>query len=81
MPKIQWTDLPLALRDHLFERLAERKITVDDLYRLKVWRESDPDTPEGDWYKDFGSFIICGSGEFPKTVLAQGMAPFGSPIE
>ena len=29
---------------------------------------SGPWAPEGDWYKDFGSFMICGSGEFPKTV-------------
>ncbi len=35
MPKIQWTRLPPALRDHLFERLRERKITTEDLYRLK----------------------------------------------
>jgi hypothetical protein len=33
MPKIQWSDLPPALRDHLFDRLSERKITVEDLYR------------------------------------------------
>ncbi|MBI4460051.1 MAG: hypothetical protein HY648_08345 [Acidobacteria bacterium] len=26
MPKIQWTSLPPSLRDHLFERLRERKI-------------------------------------------------------
>jgi len=38
MPKIQWTNLPPALRDHLFDRLRERKITVEDLYRLKLWR-------------------------------------------
>jgi hypothetical protein len=47
MPKIQWTDLPAALRDHLFDRLAERKISREDLYLLKAWRESDPDAPEG----------------------------------
>src|SRR2546428_12745469 len=40
MPKIQWTGLPPALRDHLFERLRERKITAEDLYQLKAWRES-----------------------------------------
>lgn len=34
--KIQWTDLPLALRDHLFDRVRERKITAEDLYRLKL---------------------------------------------
>ena len=74
MPKIQWTDLPAALCDHLFERLAERKITVEGLYQLKLWRESDPDAPEGAWYKDFGSFKICGEGKFPKTFLLRGQA-------
>jgi len=28
MPKIEWTNLPPALRDHLFDRLRERKITA-----------------------------------------------------
>lgn len=32
MPKIQWTDLPPALRNHLFDRLRDRKITVEELY-------------------------------------------------
>jgi AbrB family looped-hinge helix DNA binding protein len=47
MPKIQWTGLPAALRDHLFDRLRERNITAEDLYQLKAWRESDPDAPDG----------------------------------
>ncbi len=69
MPKIRWTDLPPALRDHLFERLRDRKITAEDLYKLKLWRESEPEAPEGAWYKDFGSSKICGEGKFPKTFL------------
>ncbi|HEX3580866.1 MAG TPA: ATP-binding protein [Thermoanaerobaculia bacterium] len=36
MPKIQWAGLPPALRDHLFERFRDRKITVEDLYQLKT---------------------------------------------
>jgi hypothetical protein len=67
MPKIRWKDLPPALREHLFERLRERKISAADVYQLKLWRESEPEAPEGDWYKDFGSFKICGEGEYPKT--------------
>jgi hypothetical protein len=47
-----------ALRDHLFEWLAERKITVEDLYQLKLWREPEPDAPEDALYKDLGSFKI-----------------------
>jgi hypothetical protein len=80
MPKIQWTDLPLALRDHLFDRLAERKISVEDLYRLKLWRESEPDAPEGPWYKDFGSFKICGEGKNPKTFLLRGQVATGEKL-
>ena len=27
-------------------RLEHRKITAEDLYKLKLWRESDPEAPE-----------------------------------
>ena len=32
-------------------------------------------------YKDFGSFKLCGSGEYPRTVLTKGMQAFGQSIE
>ena len=80
MPRIRWTDLPPALREHLFERLRERKISAEDLYRLKLWRESNPETPDGPWYKDFGSFKICGDGEFPVTFLLRGQAARGKEL-
>ena len=80
MPKIQWTDLPPALRDHLFDRLRKRKITVEDLYQLKMRRESEPDAPDELWYKDFGSFKICGEGRYPKTFLLGGQAAQGQKL-
>lgn len=80
MPKIQWTDLPTALRDHLFERLRERRITAEDLFKLKQWRESESDAPSGLWYKDFGSFKICGEGQYPKTFLLRGQPAKGEKL-
>jgi hypothetical protein len=80
MPKIRWTDLPPALRDHLFDRVREREIAIEDLYRLKLWRESEPQAPEGPWYKDFGSFKLCGEGQYPKTFLLRGQAARGKEI-
>jgi hypothetical protein len=77
LPTIQWSDLPPALRDHLFDRLRDRKITVDDLYQLKLWRESNPEAPDGPWFKDFGSFKVCGEGRYPKTFLLRGHAARG----
>ena len=77
MPRIRWKDLPPALREPLFDRLRERKISAEDLYELKLWRESEADAPEGAWYKDFGSFKICGEGEYPKTFLLRGQSARG----
>jgi hypothetical protein len=80
VPRIQWTDLPVALRDHLFDRLRERKITVEDLYQLKLWRESEPEAPDGPWFKDFDSFKICGEGKYPKTFLLRGQVARGQKL-
>jgi len=81
MPRIQWTSLPADLHDHLFERARERQISIDDLYLLKLWRESGPEAPDGLWYKDFGSFKICGEGQYPKTFLLRGQAARGQEIK
>jgi hypothetical protein len=80
MPKIRWTNRPPILREHLFDRVAERQIAAEDLYKLKLWRESQPEAPEGPWYKDFESFKICGDGEFPKTFLLKGHAARGKSL-
>ena len=80
MPTIQWSHLPPALRDHLFDRLRDRKITVEDLYQLKLWRESNPEAPDGPWFKDFGSFKICGEGRYPETFLLRGHAAKGEKL-
>ena len=81
MPKIRFTDLPRDLWRHLVARVEERHIPLTDLHRLEAWVYSQPFAPDGDWYKDFGSFKLCGSGEFPKTVLLKGMKPYGKQID
>lgn len=80
MPRIRWSGLPPALRDHLFDRLRQRRITAEDLYRLKTWRELNPDAPEGLWYKDLGSFKICGEERYPKTFLLAGQVAKGEKL-
>ncbi|MGC2322354.1 MAG: hypothetical protein WA463_06965 [Terriglobales bacterium] len=80
MPKIQWTHLPLDLRDHLFDRARERQISGEDLFRLKEWRASEPEAPDGLWYKNFGSFKLCGEGKYPKTFLLRGQIAKGKEI-
>lgn len=81
MPKIQWDDLPVDLRRHLFLRARERALSFDDIHRLKEWQESAPDAPDGEWFKDFGSFKLCGEGKHPKTFLLRGQPAKGKEIE
>ena len=81
MPKIRFSDLPRGLWQHLLERAQQREVSLADLSRLQAWVKSEPHAPDGDWYKDFGSFKLCGSGEYPRTVLTKGMAAFGKEIE
>ena len=81
MPKIRFSDLPRGLWQHLLERVAQREIGIADLRRLPEWVKSGPWAPEGDWYKDFGSFKLCGSGEYPRTVPTKSMRAFGQQIK
>lgn len=81
MPKIeQWDNLPENVRQHLIDRMRDRAISVADLNQLRVWIESKPEVPEGAWYKDFGSFKICGHGSCPKTFLLRGQAAKGESL-
>jgi hypothetical protein len=81
MPRIApWDDLPPAVRRHLIDRMRDRAISVADLNQLRVWIESQPEVPEGDWYKSFGSFTICGCGPFPKTFLLRGQIAKGAAL-
>ena len=81
MPQIErWDNLPEGVRQHLIERMRDRAISVSDLNQLRLWIESRPQVPAGDWYKDFGSFKICGSGSYPKTFPLRRQAPGGQTL-
>jgi len=78
MPQIEtWSKLPAALRDHLVDRMRDRNISVGDLNQVRLWMETKPEVPEGPWYKDFGSFKLCGAGKYPKTFLLAGQPAAG----
>jgi hypothetical protein len=70
----------VGVREHLGDRMRERAISIADLNQLRLWIASKPEVPKGDWYKDFGSFKICGHGSFPKTFLLHGQAAKGEAV-
>jgi hypothetical protein len=81
MPKIEtWDDFPVGVRQHLIDRVLDRAIGIADPDKLRVRIDSLPEVPEGDWFKDFGSFKICGLGSFPKTFLLRGQVGKGEAL-
>jgi hypothetical protein len=81
MPKIEtWSNFPSNVRQHLIDRMRDREISVADLNQLRLWIDSTPEVPDGDWFKDFGSFKICGRGPLPKTFLLRGQSAKGEAI-
>jgi hypothetical protein len=78
MPRLErWDNLPEGVRQHLIERMRDRAISISDLNQLRLWVETRPEVPEGDWSKDFGSFKLCGRGSYPKTFLLRGQVAKG----
>ena len=60
--------------------MHDRNITLSDLNQLRLWMETKPEVPPGLWYKDFGSFKLCGEGRLPKTFLLAGQPAVGSKL-
>ena len=81
MPKIQFSDPPRDVWHHLLHGFDAGRISVRDLLTIQAWVRSGPVAPDGDWYKDFGSFFLCGTGKLPMTILEKGMKPSGDSID
>ena len=60
--------------------MRDLTISLADLNQLRLWIESKPEVPEGDWYKDFGTFKIWGRESLPKTFLLRGQAAKGQAL-
>jgi hypothetical protein len=81
MPRIEsWDNFPVGVRRHLIDRMRDRATRISDLNQLRLWIDSEPEVPAGDWYKDFGSFKLCGRGSFSKTFLLRGQAAKGEAV-
>ena len=80
MPRIRRHGLPPALLDHLLDRVASRRISADQLGLLADWLSTEPDVPEGKWFKKFPSVTVCGEGELVKTFLLPGQIATGEEV-
>ena len=80
MPKIRRTNLPPGVFQHLLDRIQDRSIRADQLVLLARWLDSEPEVPEGEWYKRFPGMIACGEGGLIKTFLLSTQHPRGKRV-
>jgi len=62
-------------------RIKSRQIAVDQLGLLADWLATQPDVPEGKWFKRFPGMIVCGEGEFIRTFLQAEQAALGEELK
>jgi hypothetical protein len=80
MPRVRREGIPEAVMAHLIKRVREREVSPSQLGLLAQWLDSDPEVPEGKWFKRFPEMIVCGEGELVKTFLRSGQLPIGEEI-
>ena len=80
MPRVRRQNVPPALFQHVLDRVQSRKIPASQLELLAKWLDSEPEVPEGQWYKRFSRMTVCGEGELIKTLLLPGQAPKGQNV-
>ena len=77
MPKVRRRNSPPSLLNRLLDRIQKRNIAADQLGLLAEWLDTQPDVPEGKWYKVFPGMTVCGEGELVKTFLTPGQVADG----
>lgn len=47
---------------------------------LAAWLDTEPDVPEGQWFREFSGMTVCGEGELIRTLLLPGQAAKGERV-
>lgn len=81
MPKVLRRNLPRQLYAHLLERIQQRQISGIQLILMIEWLDTQPEVPNGKWFKRFSGMIVCGEGELVKTFLVPGQVPIGEEVQ
>jgi hypothetical protein len=80
VPRVRRQNVPPALFQHLLDRVLSRKIPALQLELLAKWLDSEPEVPEGQWYKRFSGMTVYGEGALIKTFLVPPQVPKGRQI-
>ncbi len=81
MPQVRRKDLPPGLLRHLLDRIQQRQVDARQLELLAAWLDSEPEVPEGAWYRRFSGMTVSGEGDLVKTFLTPDQSPKGTPVK
>ncbi len=80
MPQIRRHSVPPALYDHLLDRVLQRSVSAQQPRLILRWMDTQPEVPNGRWFKRFPELVVCGEGELIKTFLLPDQAPTGDEV-
>ena len=60
--------------------MRQRGISDEQIVLLAKWLDTDPEVPNGNWFKKFPGLTVCGEGELIKTFLQPGQVATGEEI-
>jgi len=66
MPRIRRKGISHPLMAHLIKRVRERDISTSQLGLLSRWLDTEPEVPDGKWFKRLPEMIVCGEGEWSR---------------
>jgi hypothetical protein len=81
MPRVLRRHLPRQLYAHLLERVQQRNISGSQLALMVEWLDTQPEVPQGKWFKRFPGMVVCGEGELVRTFLLPTQAPQGEEVQ
>jgi hypothetical protein len=81
MAQVRRKDLPPALFRHLLDRIQQRQVDARQLELLVAWLDSEPEVPDGAWYRRFSGMTVCGEGDLVRTFLRPAQSPKGTPVK
>lgn len=72
--------MPPGLLQHLLDRIQSRRIDARQIQLLAEWLDTEPEVPEGPWFKRLSGMTVCGESDLIKTFLLPGQAPKGTRV-
>ncbi|MHB8520786.1 MAG: hypothetical protein ACYDH9_08500 [Limisphaerales bacterium] len=81
MPETRRQHLPPALLLHLLDRIQQRSISASQLGFLAEWLDTQPEVPDGKWFKRLPGMTVCGESDLVEAFLLAEQLAEGAEVK